>query len=285
MTMEDGPIEHEHLADGGLGGKAAIVTGAGSQGPGIGNGRAIAVLLANAGARVCLLDSSEENLGGTVELLDAAGAECMTVTADVTSAEDCERAVSETVGAWGSLDVLINNVGVAGPIGDVAELDLDAWKQCFEVNVTSMVLMSRFALAPMRKAGGGSIVNMSSVAGLVGGAPLLAYSASKGAINVLTKVMATQHGPEGIRVNAVAPGMVYTPMVAAHGMSDEERKRRRLAAPLGVEGTGWDVAEAVLFLVGSNASWVNGVVLTVDAGLTAVGVSPGATRYSTSDQG
>ena len=132
-----------------------------------------------------------------------------------------------------------------------------------------MMLMSRFAIPHMRRAGGGSIVNMSSVAGLRGGHPRVAYSATKGAVNGLTRAMAIHHAPDGIRVNAVAPGYAYTPMVYAEGSSDDLREIRRLAAPLSTEGTGWDVGDAVLFLASARARWITGVVLPVDAGLTA----------------
>jgi NAD(P)-dependent dehydrogenase (short-subunit alcohol dehydrogenase family) len=137
------------------------------------------------------------------------------------------------------------------------------------VNVTSMVIMAKHAIPEMRKSGGGSIVNLSSVAGLTGGHGRLLYPTSKGAIVNLTRAMAAHHGREGIRVNAVAPGMVYTPMVYSQGMPPELREARRLRSLLQTEGTGWDVGQAVLFLASDEARWITGVTLPVDAGATA----------------
>jgi NAD(P)-dependent dehydrogenase (short-subunit alcohol dehydrogenase family) len=253
----------------GLGDKVAIVTGAGSRASGIGNGRAAAVRLAEAGARVALVDVAVENVDETRELVEARGGECLVVAADVSDRGGCEATVQSVVDRWGRVDVLVNNVGVAGPLGTAVDVDLDAWDECLRINVTSMMLMSRFAIPHMRQAGGGSIVNMSSVAGLRGGHPRIAYSTTKGAVNAFTKAMAIHHAAEGIRVNAVAPGYAYTPMVYADGVSDEYRELRRLAAPLGTEGTGWDVGDAVLFLASEHARWITGVVLPVDAGLTS----------------
>jgi len=266
------------MTDRDLEGSVAIVTGAGSCGPGIGNGRAAAVLLARAGARVGLLDVVEDSMDDTRAMIEAEGGEYLARACDVSDPAACRAAVEAVVGRWGRLDALVNNVGILGPPGTVETVDLDAWDRCLRVNVTSMVLMSRFAVAPMRAAGGGSIVNMSSVAGLAGGIPLIGYSASKGAVNTLTKTMATQHGPDGIRVNAIAPGFVNTPLVATHGLSEEDRERRRLAAPLQVEGTGWDVGEAVLFLASPRSKWITGTVLAVDAGLTATGFTQNSTQ-------
>jgi len=132
-----------------------------------------------------------------------------------------------------------------------------------------MMLMAKYAIPEMRKAGGGSIINIASVAGLAGGHPSLLYPTSKGAIVNLTRAMATHHGGEGIRVNCVAPGMVYTPMVYSRGMSPEIREARRERSLLKTEGTGWDVGNAVLYLAGDEARWVTGIVLPVDAGATA----------------
>jgi NAD(P)-dependent dehydrogenase (short-subunit alcohol dehydrogenase family) len=125
---------------------------------------------------------------------------------------------------------------------------------------------------------GGVIINMSSIASLVGGIPVVAYGTTKGAVNSLTKTMAVQHGPDGIRVNAIAPGYVYTPMVTATGMTDEAREKRRRAAPLGTEGTAWDVAQAVVYLASDQARWISGTILPVDAGLTADGMGMSAER-------
>ena len=249
--------------------KVAIVTGAGSRADGIGNGRATAVLLARHGAKVALLDTQMGWVERTREMIDAEGGESMVVSCDVSRPDQCEAAVEATVARWGRMDILVNNVGVSGPAGTAVDLDLAAWDQALRVNVTSMMLMARYAIPQMRRRGAGAIVNIASVAGLLGGHHALLYPTSKGAVVNMTRAMAAQHGTEGIRVNCVAPGMVYTPMVYSRGMSEQMRESRKNRSLLKTEGTGWDVAEAVLYLVSDAARWVTGVVLPVDAGATA----------------
>ena len=253
-----------------MAGRVAIVTGAGSRAPGgIGNGRATSVVLARAGARVALLDTVREWADETLEMVEREGGAAFVLETDVTDPEACRAAVAETVRRWGRVDVLVNNVGIGGPPGTAVDVDLDEWDRAMRVNVTSMVLMARCVIPEMRAAGGGAIVNLGSVAGLTGGHPNLLYPTSKGAVVQMTRAMAAHHGREGIRVNCVCPGMVYTPMVYARGMSDETRERRRRRSLLQTEGTGWDVANAVLYLASDEARWVTGMVLTVDAGATA----------------
>jgi NAD(P)-dependent dehydrogenase (short-subunit alcohol dehydrogenase family) len=248
----------------------AIVTGAGSRAEGgIGNGRAASVLLARAGARVGLLDSVPEWAGETHRMIAADGGEALVVECDVTRSEECRAAVEAVVGRFGRLDVLVNNVGIAGPAGDAVEVSPEEWDRAMRVNVTSMMLMAKHAIPEMRRVGGGTIVNISSVAGLMGGHPNLCYPTSKAAVVGLTRAMAAHHGPEGIRVNAIAPGMVYTPMVYTRGMTPEVRERRRRRSLLQTEGTGWDVGHAVVYLASDEARWLTGVVLPVDAGATA----------------
>jgi NAD(P)-dependent dehydrogenase (short-subunit alcohol dehydrogenase family) len=260
-----------------LTGKVAIVTGAGSRAPGIGIGRAAAVLLAAAGAHVLAVDSVPENLEETLKLVAERGGDALAASADVTDAEACEAVAQRALDTWGRLDILVNNVGIAGPPGTVVDVDLEAWDQCLRVNLTSMVLMSRAVIPRMSAEAGGSIINMSSAAGLLGGHPGIAYPTTKAAVVGLTKSMAAHHGRAGIRVNAIAPGAVHTPMVASQGIDEAARERRRLSAPLGTEGTGWDVGEAVLFLAGPRSGWITGAVLPVDAGLTAVAAAPSVT--------
>jgi NAD(P)-dependent dehydrogenase (short-subunit alcohol dehydrogenase family) len=252
-----------------LSGKTAIVTGAGSRADGIGNGRAAAILLARHGARVALLDAMREWADATARMIEAERGDCLVLEADVGDPAACASAVERTVQHWGGLDILVNNVGIGGPPGTAVEVDPIAWDQAMRVNVTSMMLMAKYAIPEMRKRGGGAIVNVASVAGLTGGHPSLLYPTSKGAVVNMTRAMAAHHGEEGIRVNCVAPGMVYTPMVYSRGMSDELRQARRKRSLLKTEGTGWDVGNAVLYLVSEEARWVTGVVLPVDAGATA----------------
>jgi NAD(P)-dependent dehydrogenase (short-subunit alcohol dehydrogenase family) len=252
-----------------MAGKVAIVTGAGSRADGIGNGRAASVLLARHGAKVALVDENAAWVARTREMIEAEGGVAKVIAGDVTIPDDCARIVRETVGAWGRLDVLVNNVGIGGPPGSAVDVDLEAWDRALRVNVTSMMLMARFAIPEMARNGAGAIVNLASYAGLFGGHPGLLYPTSKGAVVNMTRAMAAQHAAQGIRVNAVAPGMVYTPMVYAGGMSDELREARRNRSLLKTEGSGWDVGNAVLYLASEEARWVTGIVLPVDAGASA----------------
>jgi NAD(P)-dependent dehydrogenase (short-subunit alcohol dehydrogenase family) len=257
------------MAETNLKGKVAIVTGAGSQTEGIGNGRAASVLLAREGAHVALLDRNRDAAEATRRMIEAEGGACAVIEADVTDTDACARAVAATVERWGGLDILVNNVGVGGPVGSAVDVDVEAWEQGLRINVTSMMLMAKHAIPRMRERGGGSIVNIASVAGLRGGHPNLLYATSKGAVVQMTRAMAATHGLEGIRVNCIAPGMVYTPMVYGRGMTPELREKRRKRSLLQIEGTGWDVGKAVVYLASDQARWVTGVVLPVDAGATA----------------
>lgn len=257
-----------------LAGKVAIVTGAGCAGEGIGNGRAISILLASDGADVLALDLNLEWAQKTAEIANSVPGRgrVIAIKADVTKEEDCRTAVERAISEFGRLDILINNVGIGGAPGTAVEVDMVAWAKGLEINVSSMVLMVKYAVPAMEKNGGeqkGSIVNMGSVAGLKGGTPHLLYPTSKGAIVNMTRAMAAHHAGAGIRVNCVCPGMLYTPMMYAGGMSEEARAARKARSLLGTEGTGWDCATAVVFLAGPHARWMTGVVLPVDAGTTA----------------
>jgi NAD(P)-dependent dehydrogenase (short-subunit alcohol dehydrogenase family) len=252
-----------------LKGKVAIVTGAGSRAEGIGNGRAIAVVLARHGARVTLVDTVAQWAGETRRLIEAEGGVSQIIEGDVSVAASCAAIVSQTVEAWGRLDILVNNVGITGPRGNAVEVDVEAWDSAMRVNVASMMLMAKYAIPEMIKSGGGSIINLSSVAGLRGGHPSLLYPTSKGAIVSLTRAMAAHHGRDGIRVNVIAPGTVYTPMVASRGMTPEMRKARREHTLLGTEGTGWDIGYGALFLASDESRWITGITLPIDGGATA----------------
>ena len=260
------------MPDMGLKDKVAIVTGAGSRADGIGNGRAAAVLLAREGVKVALIDQTPAWAEATKAMIDKDGGTSMVVEADVTNAASCNAAVETTVKAWGHLDILVNNVGVGGTGGNAVDLDLEDWDRDMRINVTSMMLMARFAIPQMRKLKAGAIVNIASVAGLRGGHAGLMYPTSKGAVVQMTRAMAAHHhGPEGIRVNCIAPGMVYTPMVYSrgNGMSEELRTARRQRSLLQTEGEGWDIGKGVVYLVSEQARWVTGVILPIDAGATA----------------
>lgn len=258
-----------------LHGRVAVVTGAGAAGDGIGNARAAAILLAEDGCAVVCVDVNLELAERTVQMIAAEGkGRAIAVRADVTIAADCERVIKTAVDHFGRLDILFNCVGVGGAQGTAETVDMEEWAQGLNLNVSSMVLMAKYAIPAMRKndpAPGyrGSIVNMGSVAGLKGGTPHLLYPTSKGAIVNMTRAMAAHHAKDGIRVNCVCPGMVYTPMMYAKGMSPEAREARKNRSLLKTEGNGWDVGAAVRFLAGDEARFMTGVILPIDGGTTA----------------
>jgi NAD(P)-dependent dehydrogenase (short-subunit alcohol dehydrogenase family) len=262
-----------------LEGKVAIVTGAGSRpasvdDPIVGNGKATAIIFARAGARVALLDDRPEWAEPTRKIIAQEGGEALLIEADVADEQSCRQAVQQVLDRFGGLHVLVNNVGVTGPAGTALEVDAEAFDRAMRIDVTGMVLMAKYALPPMIAAGGGSIINLSSASGVLGGHPSLLYPVAKTAVIGLTRSMAAHHGPQGIRVNAIAPGMAFTPMVASRAMSAELREKRRLGSLLQTEGTAWDVALAALFLASDESRWVTGIVLPVDAGKTAGRLEP-----------
>jgi NAD(P)-dependent dehydrogenase (short-subunit alcohol dehydrogenase family) len=256
--------------DTGLAGKVAIVTGGGAAGDGIGNGRAAAILLARAGTKVLVVDRQRDLAERTVAMISAEGGAAAAFAADITDEAQCAAMVSEAVARFGRLDFLDNNVGISGN-GTILDAEPDAWRRVMQVNVEAMYLAARQAIPAMiRTAEGGAIVNVSSISALRPRG-LTPYSVSKGAVIALTRAMAVDHGKDGIRVNCVAPGPVYTPMVYGKGMSEEYRERRRRASVLGIEGTGWDIGNAIRFLLSDHARYISGHTLVVDGGATLVG--------------
>lgn len=247
-------------------GKVAVVTGAGCRSDGVGIGRAAAIVLARSGARTVLIDRSRVDVGRTQEMIAEEGGASEVIVADVSDEAQCRSVAERTMAVHGRIDILCNIVGVAGPAGNCVDVDLSQWDPLFNVNLKSIVMMSRYVVPHMAKRGSGAIIMVSSVAGIRGGHPSLLYPTSKGAIVSLTRSMAAHHGHQGIRVNCVAPGLVYTPMVSAGGMPPELRQERRMRSALETEGTAWDVAYAIRYLVSDAARWVTGVVLPVDAG-------------------
>ena len=256
--------------DAGLAGKVAIVTGAGAAGEGIGNGRAAAILLGRAGTKVLAVDRDLALAERTVAMLGQAGGEGEAFAADVTDAAQCAALVARALERWGRLDFLDNNVGIASGGSVVAE-DPDDWRRVMRVNVETMFLAAKHAIPAMiASAGGGAIVNIASIAALRPRG-MTSYSTSKGAVIALSRAMAVDHGGDNIRVNCIAPGPVYTPMVTAGGMSAQARDRRRAWSVLGIEGTGWDIGQAVCFLLSDRARYITGHTLVVDGGGTLVG--------------
>jgi NAD(P)-dependent dehydrogenase (short-subunit alcohol dehydrogenase family) len=239
------------------------VTGAGSRGEGVGNGKATATLFAREGAKVVLVDLEIDRAEETLQTIEAEGGLASAFTADVTSDEQCRAIVEYAVSQYGRLDILDNNVGNSHR-ERVTEIDVDDWDRIMALNLKSMVLTSRHAIPRMVESGGGSIINISSISGLRAGKDP-AYTASKAGVIGLTVSMAGDHGREGIRVNAIAPGPVYTPMVAWR-LSEEKRAYRKNTTALGTEGTPWDVGWAAVFLASDEARWITGTVLTVDGG-------------------
>ncbi len=255
--------------DWGLRSKLAVVMGGGAAGAGIGNGRAAAILLARAGTKVLVVDRVLDLAEQTVAMIKEQGGEAVALAADITRDEDCATVVKSALDRFGRLDFLDNNVGI-GSRGSVVDDSQENWRRVMQVNVETMFLASKHAIPAMVRGGGGAIVNVSSISALRPRG-LTAYSASKGAVIALTRAMAVDHGKDGVRVNCVAPGPVYTPMVYQRGMSPEARDRRRRASVLAIEGTGWDIGHAVRFLLSDHARYITGHTLVVDGGATLSG--------------
>ena len=260
MTTQDVRLE----------GKVAIVTGASGTGSGDfwGNGEAIAILFARHGAKVLLVSRNRKNAENVLSQIKREGGEATFFAGDVSDNEACKKMVEAVIEAYGKLDILVNNVGIPGNVpSSVTDVEEDDWDMVMKVNLKSVMLTSKYAIPEMIKAGGGSIINMSSIAALQAAfIPAHAYSASKGGMMGLSKSMAVHYGRDNIRVNCVVIGQVQTPIVDKI-ISDEMRNMRRRSAPLGTEGNSWDVAWATLFLASDEARWISGVDLPVDAGL------------------
>ncbi len=254
----------------GLDGKVAIVTGGGAIDDGIGNGRASAILLARAGAKVIVVDRELARAERTVAMITEEGGTAFAHEADVPDEQQARAMVDAALERFGRLDCLDNNVGIGGR-GSVVEIAPQDWRRVMQVNVDSMFIASRCAIPAMKQtSGGGAIVNVSSISAFRPRG-LTAYSTSKGAVIALTRAMAVDHGPDNIRVNCVAPGPVYTPMVYSRQMSPAAREARRKASVLGIEGTGRDIGYAVRFLLSAEARYITGQILVVDGGATLVG--------------
>lgn len=267
-----------------LEGRVAIVTGAGSSGPGWGNGKAAAVLYAREGAKVVCADIEPAAARETAEIIRGEGNVAETVACDVSKSADVEALVARTRAAFGGrIDILHNNVGIA-VLGGPVELDEADWDRAAAVNIKSMYLTCKHVLpvmaaqAPYAHGLRGAIVNISSIAGIRWlGVSYAAYSTTKGAALPFTRSVALEYAPRGIRANAILPGLMNTPMVrervlqGSYGETEAEMVRKRDAqCPMGRMGDAWDVAHAALFLVSDEAKYITGAELVVDGGWTAV---------------
>jgi NAD(P)-dependent dehydrogenase (short-subunit alcohol dehydrogenase family) len=254
-----------------LRGKTALVTGAGCSDDSdhVGTGAAIALAFGAEGAHVCVFDLDPARGERTRRRIAAARGEAIFVKGDVTSAGDCQRAIYTTLSTFGSLQVLVNNVG-----GNVGGGKLDAiaepqWRSLLDFNLTSAFLMSKAAAPHLIRNPGSAIVNIASIAGLQAlGSP--AYGSSKAALIALTHELAAIYGRDGLRVNVIAPGHLHTPLVCGT-VNEAGRERRRNIAPLGVEGDAWDVAAAAVFLASDESRFITSVCIPVDGGVTRIG--------------
>jgi NAD(P)-dependent dehydrogenase (short-subunit alcohol dehydrogenase family) len=260
-----------------LAGKVAFVTGAGSVGPGWGNGKATAVLMARRGASVFAIDIVADAAEETRRIIAEEGGICAIHACDMLDAASVRGAVEACMRRFGRIDVLVNNVGGSHP-GDPASMPEEVWDRQIDLNLKTAFLGCKHVLPVMEAQGSGAIVNISSVAGLrmSGDRSHVAYSASKAGIIGLSKSVALAYAKKGIRCNTVVPGLMHTPLVEHRlvrqlGADDAQTliAQRHAKVPMGHMGTGWDVAHAVLFLASDEAKYVTATEIVVDGGLTA----------------
>ena len=255
-----------------LNGKVAAVFGAGSIGPGWGNGKATAVAYAREGAKVAAIDVKLEAAEETRRIVEGEGGVCAAFQCDVSDSVSVKRAVDTMVERFGRIDILHNNVGIVAFGGPVEMSEAD-WNRVMDVNLKGMFLTCKHVLPIMEKQTSGAIVNISSMASIRwGGVPYISYNTSKAGVNQLTRIVARQYAKKGIRANAILPGLMDTPMirdpekVRAEGLEDF-LAQRHARCPMGHMGDGWDVAWASVFLASDEAKYITGVLLPVDGGL------------------
>jgi len=250
-----------------LAGKSAVITGGGT-----GIGQAIALAFAREGAQVAVAGRRKEKLDETLHLLQQAGCSALALECDVTKAADTQRVVKSAEGAFGKVNVLVNNAGALS-VSTVENITEEDWDRVMATNVKGPFLMSRAALPAMRRAGGGSIINVGSVLGIVAIRDRAAYCASKGGVSMLTKAMALDHAQDNIRVNCVCPSIVESDMTRnlfAETEAGRQARESRLASiPLGRFGKPADIAGLTVFLASEESSWMTGTVIPVDGGVTA----------------
>ena len=254
-----------------LANKVALITGAGS-----GIGRESALLFAREGARVVVVDVNDPAGEAVAGEVAAAGGEAIHVHADVSRAADAEAMVRAAEERFGRLDVLFNNAGISHPKDDDAvATEEDVWDLTMNVNLKGVFLGCKHGIAALRRAGGGSVINTASFVALLGAAtPQLAYTASKGGVLAMTRELATIHARENIRVNALCPGPLRTPLLMQYLDTEEKRRRRLVHIPMGRFGEAHEIAQAALFLASDESSFVTGATFLVDGGITAAYVTP-----------
>lgn len=244
--------------------KVTIVTGAAS-----GIGRAVAIAYARAGARVVVSDVNPQAGEETVALVKQAGSEGLFVAADVANPDDCRKLVERTVQAYGRLDAACNNAGIAGDLAPTADYTIEGWNKVIAINLTGVFLCMKYQIPQMLKTGGGAIVNMASILGAVGFANAPAYAAAKHGVLGLTQTAALEYGAQGVRINAVGPGFIHTPMIS--GLEADPATQQGLVAmhPIGRLGAPEEVAALVLWLSSPAASFATGAYYPVDGGFLA----------------
>lgn len=257
-------------------GKVALIFGAGSSGPGWGNGKAAAAVYAREGARVAAVDIHRTAAEETRDVLRSEGFDCEAYVADVTSSEAIEAVVAQVAERFGTVDILHNNVGITR-MGTVVEMSEDDWRKVIDTNLTGVFLTCKHVIPLMLAQKRGAIVNISSLASMqVNAYPYMPYYAAKAGLNHLTRALAVQYAPHGIRANAVLPGVMNTPLIhtqiAGQFASTEDMIRTRNAAsPMGRMGDAWDVAYTSLFLASDEAAYITGVCIPVDGGKSCAG--------------
>lgn len=248
-----------------LEGKVAIITGSSE-----GMGKATALLFAKNGAKVAITGRTEETGEEVAKEIRDSGGEAQYFKLDVSKEENCKNVVDEVVKKWGKLDILVNNAGVTGVDKPTHELTNEEFDFVLNIDLKGVFFMTKYAIPKMKENKSGSIVNFSSIYGLVGSRELTAYHAAKGAVTLLTKKDAITYGPDNIRVNSVHPGTILTPLVQKLADEDPEYEEKQLKLhPLGRLGKPEEVANAVLFLASDEASFITGAQLTIDGGYTA----------------
>lgn len=247
--------------------KVAVITGAGSSSEGIGTGQAISIALAREGCKVLLVDIDPKRVSNTLSIIEAEGGFAQVFTGDITQEIVAKDMIDYAVSCFGTLDILVNNLGVMF-YGDVLTASEYDWDESYRLNVRSMIYSSKYAIPILEQQKKGSIINLSSSLALRAASQSLPlpYSVAKGAVISLTTTMAVQHGKDGIRVNAILPGLLRTPM-ATKDLSQDELELRRKSVPLQTQGDAWDVAMAAVFLASDESKWITGVVLPVDGGM------------------